>query len=568
MDITIIKGVILNVGMLVLIAQLLARTRMVKKFVVRDTHTPLEQFEMIILFGVISILSTYMGIGVNGAIANTRVIGVMAGGFIGGPIVGIGTAAIAGFHRYLIDMHGFSALACSLSTMAEGIIAAFSAMYVRQNRYKETDLFLLTFLAEVMQMIFILIFAKPYSEALILIRIIAVPMILFNSIGMVLFVGVFKHILMEQEYEIGTKVGLVFNITKKCLPLLLSGLYNKETCSLIGSIILESTKDRGIIFTDTEKIISVSGKSLMQIKDNQPLPSIARKSIESISVCTSEESDTDDILYKPLGKMDAISAPLTKNGSVFGCIILFTNKYRISLHSDTEFIDGLSKLFSIQLELSQIERQQQLLQKAEYQALQSQINPHFIFNSLNTISSFCREKPEKARELLIALATYFRNSIQTEDGFVSIYDELDYVEAYLQLEKARFEDRLQVTMQIPDNLECEMPCLILQPIVENAVKHGAMKRKQGIVKIIAQKNSDGILISVSDNGHGISEDIIRKLRCNSLACTKIGLSNVEKRLRYIYGREKGLEITSTSDGTTIYIHIPCLKYSQSKTLNN
>src|SRR5699024_5856128 len=129
--------------------------------------------------------------------------------------------------------------------------------------------------------------------------------------------------------------------------------------------------------------------------------------------------------------------------------------------------------------LAEMEEQKELLVKAEFKALQSQINPHFIFNSLNTISSFVRENPEDARELLIALATYFRNSIKTKDALVSIYEEMEYVKAFLQLVKARFDDRLEINMDIEEGLNCMVPCLIVQPIVENAVIHGAMSRKFG-----------------------------------------------------------------------------------------
>lgn len=559
MNIDIMKGVILNVGMLILIALLLARTRMVKKFIIRDKHTIKEQSAMIFIFGAISILCTYMGVGVRGAIANTRVIGVMAGGFLGGPVVGIGAAIIAGMHRYAIDINGLTGLACAISTTAEGILAASFSNYVKKGKYKETHLFLLTFLAEVMQMIIILIIAKPYEEALALVREIAVPMILFNSAGLVLFVSIFKHILVEQENEIGKKVGLTLEITQKCLPLLRKGLYNEQNCKKIEETILEYAKDIDIIFTDKEMIISSSVELPIPKKKDHALPEIVQMTINEKKLCIAEDATEQDILYKVLDKMVAISAPLTKNGEVFGCLILLTNKYKISLHSDIEFTDGLSKLFSVQIELSQIEKQKLLLQKAEFNALQSQINPHFIFNSLNTISAFCREKPDKARELLIALATYFRNSIQTQDGFVSIYDEMNYVEAYLQLEKARFDDRLQVTIDIPDDLECEMPCLILQPLVENAVNHGAMKRKKGEVKIIVEKEINGVRLFIIDNGHGIPQHIIDGLKNNTLDRTKIGLSNVEKRLRYIYAKENGLDILSTPEGTTIQIFIPFIK---------
>ncbi len=556
MNVEIIKSIVLNIGFLVILAQILARVKLVKKYIVREKHKTIEYIILIGIFGGISVISTYTGYGVNGAIANTRVIGVMAGGFIGGPIVGIGASIIGSIHRYAIDMNGFTAIPCAISTLIEGLISAVTAKQVKKNKYRSLDLFTITFIAELMQMIVILIFAKPYHDAVELVRVIAVPMVFFNPLGMVFFVGVFNHMFKEVEYEVGSKVGLVFEISKKCLPLLQSGIYNKDNCSKISDVILEYSKDLAVIFTDKENIICVKGKTLNCIGLNRYLPSLADEVLINKKVCIAEQAPEDDVLYKPLEKMVAIGAPLMKHGQPFGCLIIFANKFKISYHSEVQFAEGLSKLFSVQFELAEMENQQALLQKAEFKALQSQINPHFIFNSLNTISAFCREKPDKARELLIALATYFRNSIQTKDGFVSIYDEMDYVMAYLQLEKARFDERLNVIIDMPDNIDCKMPCLILQPIVENAIKHGAMKKKQGEVKIVIKEEEESIKISVMDNGFGIPQNIVHGLKYNTLDNGRIGLINVQKRLCYLYGENNGLDIQTSTNGTTVNISIP------------
>ena len=561
-SVEIIKSIVLNIGLLIILAQILARVKLVKKYIVREKHRTKEYVILIVIFGTISVISTYTGYGVNGAIANTRVIGVMAGGFIGGPIVGIGAAIIGGIHRYIIDINGFTAFSCAISTLLEGIISACTWKTVKKNKYRSTDLFVITFIAELMQMVIILMFAKPYQQAVELIKVIAVPMVFFNPLGMVLFVGVFNHIFKEMEYEVGSKVNLVFEISKKCLPLLKSGSYDKENCSKISDIILEYSRDLAVIFTNKDNIICVKGKPLNCIGSNRFLPVLADEVMYRKQVLIAEQAPMDDVLHDALDKMVAIGAPLVKNGQAFGCLIIFANKFKLSYHSEAQFAEGLSKLFSVQFELAEMEKQQALLQKAEFKALQAQINPHFIFNSLNTISAFCREKPEKARELLIALATYFRNSIQTKDGFVSIYDEMDYVMAYLQLEKARFDDRLDITIDMPENMDCKMPCLILQPIVENAIKHGAMKKKQGEVKIIITEDKHNIKISVSDNGFGIPENVIHGLKNQTFDNGRIGLSNVEKRLRYIYGENNGLEIDSTNNGTTVKITIP--KYIQNQ----
>jgi two-component system sensor histidine kinase LytS len=552
----ILKSIILNVGLLVLIAQVLARIGFVKKYILHDRHDLKEQVILIILFSSVCIISNYTGYKVQGAYANTRVIGVMASAYIGGPWVGIMTAIIAGTHRLLMDIHGFSSVACVISTIVDGILAAIYSKQVKNHKYDSTMLFGLTFVAEIMQMFIILLIAKPYVLALQLVSSIAVPMVLFNSIGIVFFVSVFKSVFVEQEQVIGEKLKLTFEITERCIPLLRTGLYDEVNCSRIGDIILNFSHNQGVLFTDTERILSFNGKLTKLSWNDKELPKIVKQVLTEHTVCINENAPEGDVLYDVLHKLTAIGAPLTKDGQPFGCMVIFVRSYKISFQSDIEFVNGLSKLFSLQYELSEKDKQKELLQKAEYHSLQSQINPHFIFNALNTISTFCREKPDMARELLIALATYFRKSLQTQNTFVSLYEEMQYVNAYLQIEKARFDDRLAIEIDICGNLECRMPCLILQPIVENAVVHGAMKRRHGVVKITAKEMGDEVMISVADNGYGIEQKLIDAIMENKIDDTHIGLSNVHKRLMLTYGKSHGLKIQTSSKGTVINIYIP------------
>lgn len=228
-----------------------------------------------------------------------------------------------------------------------------------------------------------------------------------------------------------------------------------------------------------------------------------------------------------------------------------------------KFVSGLAKLFSTQIELSQVEIQTKLRQKAEFQALQSQINPHFLFNALSTISAFVREKPDQARELLVVLSNYFRNTLQDGHPMIPIADELSHVNQYLTLEKARFEDKLKIEVDLPEDLECTMPSFILQPIVENAVKHGAMHGKGiGLVNISAWQDDKETMISVRDNGNGIPPHVIHNLN-HGLSCgNSVGLSNVQKRLTSLYGEDHRLLIWSTTNGTEITIRIPREQSSQ------
>ena len=217
---------------------------------------------------------------------------------------------------------------------------------------------------------------------------------------------------------------------------------------------------------------------------------------------------------------------------------------------------------NVHVPMAEMERQKETLRKAEYRALQAQINPHFLFNALNTISYFCREKPEKARELLIALSAYFRNMLTDIDYMVPLETELEHVRAYVKLEEARFEDRLLVTISAaPEDCVCHVPSLLLQPIVENAIRHGATKREQGTVVITVRREEKATNIDVRDNGPGMDQKIIDRLYDHSTEPQSdgghgIGMWNVQQRLRDMFGEEAGLQIVSGATGTIVRMVIP------------
>jgi len=193
--------------------------------------------------------------------------------------------------------------------------------------------------------------------------------------------------------------------------------------------------------------------------------------------------------------------------------------------------------------------------KAEIRALQAQINPHFLFNALNTIISFIRINPNHARELIINLSTYLRYNLDAGEKPVDIYRELEQVKAYVDIEKARFGEKLNVVYNIDDNLDVKIPSLIIQPIVENSIKHGILEGSGcGTVSIkIKKTEGNNISISIEDDGFGISKDIIAKVYENKMEKNKIGISNVHNRLKCIYGT--GLEIERLKIGTRIHFNV-------------
>lgn len=557
MSLGIWKAILLSISFLVLVAYLITKVRIVKRYIIQGSDSLSVKLAMAAVFGVVGILSTYLGEPVNGALANTRVIGVIAGGILGGPLVGIIAGMIAGFHRYLIDIGGFTSVACAISTITEGAVGGFYFHYFKRRRNDVGSVFLVTIVAEILQMLIILLMARPFDQALALVKIISMPMVLFNSAGTALFISVFDSVFIEKDKEAADQVRLVMDIADRCLPILRHGLTGNRDLEKALTILLDGSRISGAALTDGDTVLSASGYGLSA---GISLPEICRRTMATGRIQTMECAGAGDPLSEVLATHSAVCAPLTqKEGEAVGTLLVLVRKYRLTHEVEYVFVGGLARLFSTQLELSQLEYQKKLLQKAEFAALQSQINPHFLFNALSTITAFCREKPERARELLIVLSSYFRNTLQTGDYMISLRQELEHVKAYLELEKARFEEKLTVEFELSEDLlECTVPSFILQPIVENAVKHGAMGAgKAGRVVICAHNTTRGTEIAVTDNGAGIPPEVISCLKHDEAKCAgSVGMLNVHRRLKSIYGADNGLIIGSVPDGTRISMVIP------------
>ncbi len=204
-----------------------------------------------------------------------------------------------------------------------------------------------------------------------------------------------------------------------------------------------------------------------------------------------------------------------------------------------------------------LERHQQLLLRARMDALSSQINPHFLFNTLNTVTALIRMDPDTARGVVLKLSNILRRLLRKHETFVPLREELSFIDDYLDIEVARFgEDSLDIVKEInEDTLETFIPSMLLQPMVENSLKHGLAPKLEGGRICLRTSTRDGRLhIEIEDNGVGISEEKMPHVYVEG-----IGLSNVRERLRVLYGMDFHLDIEShAGQGTTIRIDVPQL----------
>ncbi|WP_320958224.1 LytS/YhcK type 5TM receptor domain-containing protein [Enterocloster asparagiformis] len=552
---TMFFSLLLNIGLLVLIATLLTHVPFVRRLLLNSNNPVSGQIALALIFGAISIVSTYTGVRAQGAIVNTRVIGVLAAGLLGGPYAGMGAAVIGGMHRYLFDIGGFTAVSCAVSTFVEGLIGSAFSKRFKQGRLDGTGIFLITAAAEVAQMAIILLISRPFQAALDLVRLIAFPMITMNALGMVVFIRTFNRVFIEEDSVFAGKMRLALRIADQSLPHLRKGLYSTADMESTAQIIYQSISCAAVMITDTRKILAFCGDpKYTDLKTDRILAPIL-KSIQDKKATTFVSAERQDPLYSLLKGHTIIAAPLIEHNEPIGSLTIMVKKQWHTSEANVSFADELARLFSTQLELSDLEYQKKLRRKAELRALQSQVNPHFLYNALNTISYVCRENPNRARELILTLSSYYRQTLENDRYMLSLHTELYHVNSYLELEKARFEEKLSVEIHVDEDLDCMVPSFILQPLVENAVRYGADKSGSRFVSIRAVRRGGLAEISVSDHGPGIPPAVLENLQSGA-GNEGVGLENVHRRLKSIYGEENGLQAVNTPEGACVYFTVP------------
>jgi two-component system LytT family sensor kinase len=211
---------------------------------------------------------------------------------------------------------------------------------------------------------------------------------------------------------------------------------------------------------------------------------------------------------------------------------------------------------ALRIELK-LEEQKRLLLEARLDALQRQINPHFLFNTLNSIAALVRSQPELAREMTVKLANILRALLKDHDTYVPLRDELSFTDDYLDIEVVRFgADKLKVEKEIdPRTLEVLVPSILLQPLIENSIKHGLEPRiNGGTVTLRSRLEGDRVFIEVADDGVGMGNRPASALRRTGAG---IGMKNVQERLDVLYGNQARFNVVSNPGrGTLVSIEIP------------
>lgn len=532
--------------------------------------TAREKWFHSIYFGLAGIFATYCGFPVYGAIANLRTVPVVIGGILGGPLVGLAAGVIAGVHRYFYDIGGVTSLSCGIATPLAGVVAGLLYRRLQRKTFDSLTAFFIGIVAESIKMGLILLLARPGNTGMNIVQTIGFPSILANAFGVAVLVELIASVAREQERAMAQQAQTTLNIAFRTLTHLRHGL-NRDSAAEAAHIIREMAGLDAVSLTSHDDLPTNDGAECGQhvrTPGERTLPRAALRAFRSGSVVIA--MTRSDIGYPDeTGTYgSAIMVPLKKGDKPVGVMELYRLKEQGISLLDVELANGLAHLFSTQLELGELELQRKLVSEAEIKALQAQINPHFLFNAITTIISYTRTDPGTASNLLVKLAEFFRKNISPTANEVPLSVELEHCEAYIAIEKARFEDHVSIVYEIDDAaLTCTLPPLILQPLVENGVRHGILPQEGGgTIHIGARKHEGTMLVYVRDNGVGMTQERIRTLLSAPAPTTGtttgssglgLALRNVNGRLTALYGKERALKIQSEpGEGTLVSFTVP------------
>ncbi|HBC8840590.1 TPA: two-component regulatory system sensor histidine kinase BtsS [Escherichia coli] len=515
-----------------------------------------HKFLCYIVFSIFCIMGTWFGLHIDDSIANTRAIGAVMGGLLGGPVVGGLVGLTGGLHRY--SMGGMTALSCMISTIVEGLLGGLvHSILIRRGRtdkvFNPITAGSVTFVAEMVQMLIILAIARPYEDAVRLVSNIAAPMMVTNTVGAALFMRILldKRAMFEKYTSAFSATAL--KVAASTEGILRQG-FNEVNSMKVAQVLYQELDIGAVAITDREKLLAFTG-----IGDDHHLPGKPISSTYTLKAIETGEvvyADGNEVPYRcslhPQCKLGStLVIPLRgENQRVMGTIKLYEAKNRLFSSINRTLGEGIAQLLSAQILAGQYERQKAMLTQSEIKLLHAQVNPHFLFNALNTIKAVIRRDSEQASQLVQYLSTFFRKNLKRPSEFVTLADEIEHVNAYLQIEKARFQSRLQVNIAIPQELsQQQLPAFTLQPIVENAIKHGTSQLLDtGRVAISARREGQHLMLEIEDNA-GLYQPVTN--------ASGLGMNLVDKRLRERFGDDYGISVACEPDCyTRITLRLP------------
>lgn len=375
----------------------------------------------------------------------------------------------------------------------------------------------------------------------------------------VAFSGAYRRMMARPDHVRALQSDRMLKIANESLAYLSRGL-DEKSAEEVCRIVLRESEAAAVAITDVERVLGFAGVGEEHHHVGGPI--ITRATHEAL------DHDEPRILHskedigcpEPACRLRAaIVVPLEQRERPVGTLKFYYTSDRYLNETQLAMAEGLARLLSTQLELAELEHQTDLARDMELKALQAQINPHFLFNTINTIAAFIRTDPTEARRLLRQFGTFYRRTLEQADDLVTVEREIEFVMTYLELEQARFGERLVMERDVDaEALAHPLPAFMLQPLVENAIGHGMRPDGSTLtIRVTGRCEADALVLAVSDDGVGIAPnrlgDVFDASASRGLG---IALRNVRDRLRGHFGPDSTMTIASEEGiGTTVTLRI-------------
>lgn len=366
---------------------------------------------------------------------------------------------------------------------------------------------------------------------------------------------VLARFLTRPDHVRALQSHMILEVANAAITYLRQGL-NGESAQAVCGIVLAESEAAAVAITDTEHVLGFAGVGEDHHESGGPI--ITRATRESIEHNEPRVLATKEEIGCPRRDCKltaAIVVPLERRGQPVGTLKFYYTTPRLLNETQIAIAEGLAQVLSTQLELAELERQTELATRMELKALQAQINPHFLFNTINTIAALIRTDPARARELLREFAAFYRRTLEAGEDLIPLELELEQTHRYLNFELARFGDRVVIKEEVDPRIRRVLvPAFIVQPLVENAIAHGMRSDAPLTVSLTSSVCGDGsICVVVRDDGVGIpAERVGHVLEAGSAKGLGIALKNVDDRLKGHFGAGSGVVVESVEGiGTTV-----------------
>ncbi|WP_096273342.1 LytS/YhcK type 5TM receptor domain-containing protein [Paucisalibacillus globulus] len=567
-----------RLGLLLVIAFVLTRTPGFKSLLYREFSWRMSLVHAVV-FGIFGIASTVTGIIIteeaeilrafvifpvedSQLIVSLSLVAIVIAGLLGGPIVGLGAGLIAGIH--LMFLGGVGWLANGLVNPLTGLLAGMTARFFSNERVISPlkALFIGVF-PPILQMQLFLILYTDGEGMVDIVDQIGLPLVLSNSLAIAIFTTMIGVVMKEQENEAALATRQALKIAEEALPFLKKDS-TIDVADGLADLLYERLKLAAVSVTNKQEVLAHKGLGdKHHRKGDRVISPLALKAIESKKIQVSYAKSDIPCEHERCPLEAGIMIPVTEAEDVSYLITFYFRKSQHISPVELMMAEGFGQYISNQLTVLTTEKLKANIRDAELRNLQAQINPHFLFNTLQLIASLFREDPKLARHLTLQLASYMRFNLRlVSKSLVELEKECEHVLAYTTIIQERFRNRLQIDFHVPEDVSnIYIPPSTIQPLVENAVQHGLKNvADHAKVEISMEKFEGELFITICDNGIGFPKHILPIVSHKPLVGDQsggTGIYNVNQRLIQLIGESARLHIRNIpSGGSEVSFSIP------------